>query len=84
MVIRSIVGDSYLLYNHVTNGSKKIAIDLLPSISSRAKEPPAQGDLGMVGKMTDEQLVGMRSAILAEVAKRKRASKENNNDAKPI
>ena len=33
-VIRSIVGDSYLLYNHVNTASKRTAVDLMPSMNA--------------------------------------------------
>jgi hypothetical protein len=34
----AIVGDSYLLCNHVDNGAKRKAVDLLPSVLGGGKQ----------------------------------------------
>ena len=69
-VIRSIVGGSYLLYNHVDNGSKRTAVDLLPSLG-RPKGKGVAKVLPDVAGMGDGQLRRMLRAVEAELGRRR-------------
>jgi integrase len=71
-VIRSIVGDSYLLYNHVGNASKRTAVELLPSISS-AVNPWSETKAATVeaDSLTDDQIERTIEVLASELARRK-------------
>ena len=71
-VIRSIVGDSYLLYNHVDAASKRKAVDLMPSMNpvrkpGKVKPPVSKGLAGM----TDGELRRAMEALAKELKRRK-------------
>ena len=71
-VVRSIVGGSYLLYNHVDNGSKRKSVDLLPSLGRPKEKGAARGPAVDVAGMGDGQLRRMLRAVEAELGRRRR------------
>lgn len=70
-MIRSIVGDSYLLYNHVNTASKRFAVDLMPSMQavkgSRKRKVVKQEILAL----SDDELKKKLAELSLEMERRK-------------
>jgi integrase len=70
-VIRSIVGDSYLLYNHVNTASKRLAVDLMPSLQSVKGSRKRKVVKQEILALSDDELKNKLAELSLEMERRK-------------